>query len=182
MRAAVLQHRPGLGVGQSIGPLLDLGCGTGLIGVALSDLSVHPVVGVDLSPRMLDVAAEKKIYTELHAEEAGTYLRREVRTFPLIIAADVFCYFGALEQILTEVAQQITNDGLFIFSLEELSAEGPGKPWMLGRQGRFAHSVDYVRRCVTQTGFRIRALQQESLRKEAGMAVPGLIVTLEPAP
>jgi ubiquinone/menaquinone biosynthesis C-methylase UbiE len=38
--------------------VLDLGCGTGSLSVLLAELG-HPVHGVDLSPRMLERAAEK---------------------------------------------------------------------------------------------------------------------------
>ncbi len=52
--------------GERLGPALDLGCGTGLVAVALSDLPIAPLVGVDVSPRMLAQAAAKQLYAELH--------------------------------------------------------------------------------------------------------------------
>ena len=39
------------------GPILDAGCGTGLVGEALSILGYDNVVGVDLSPEMLKLAS-----------------------------------------------------------------------------------------------------------------------------
>ncbi len=42
------------------GPVLDLGCGTGLMAVALSDLPLGPIVGVDLSRGMLAAAARAR--------------------------------------------------------------------------------------------------------------------------
>ena len=38
------------------GPVLDLGCGTGLIALALFDLQLGSFTGIDLSPRMLEHA------------------------------------------------------------------------------------------------------------------------------
>lgn len=47
------------------GPVLDFGCGTGLVGAALAQLDIGPVDGADLSPQMLAVAARKGVYREL---------------------------------------------------------------------------------------------------------------------
>ena len=47
--------------GQSV---LDLGCGTGLIGSWFKDYA-RKLVGVDISPTMLDMATKKGCYHEL---------------------------------------------------------------------------------------------------------------------
>lgn len=47
------------------GPVLDVGAGTGLVGVALAAEGVAPVDGIDLSPEMLAVAREKGCYRKL---------------------------------------------------------------------------------------------------------------------
>lgn len=47
------------------GPVLDVGCGTGIVGVALRERGVEIVDGVDISPEMLAQAAAKQSYREL---------------------------------------------------------------------------------------------------------------------
>jgi predicted TPR repeat methyltransferase len=47
------------------GPVLDVGAGTGLVGVALAAEGVAPVDGIDLSPEMLQVARGKGCYRNL---------------------------------------------------------------------------------------------------------------------
>ncbi|KMW59721.1 hypothetical protein AIOL_004704 [Candidatus Rhodobacter oscarellae] len=47
------------------GPVLDFGCGTGLIGERLTQLGVGPLDGADLSKEMLAVAARKGCYGHL---------------------------------------------------------------------------------------------------------------------
>jgi predicted TPR repeat methyltransferase len=46
--------------GRPDGPVLDVGCGTGFVGVALRDGGVDVVDGIDISQAMLDQACEKK--------------------------------------------------------------------------------------------------------------------------
>ncbi len=48
-----------------IGPVLDIGAGTGLCGQALAALGMGPVDGTDISPEMLIVAEGKGIYRRL---------------------------------------------------------------------------------------------------------------------
>lgn len=47
------------------GPVLDVGAGTGLLGVALAARGTGPVDGLDLSPEMLDLARAKGCYRSL---------------------------------------------------------------------------------------------------------------------
>ena len=179
VRAALLRHRPEVGRGQVIGPVLDLGCGTGLVGVALSDLAVQGLVGVDLSPRMLGLARAKGLYSALHTAEIGAFLAQDMALAPLIVAADVLCYFGDLAPPLAAITARLAVRGLCLFTVEEQQAGIDSPGWLLGRQGRFAHRSDYVTGCARAAGLQIRDLQRETLRQEAGAAVPGLLVVLE---
>lgn len=45
--------------------VVDLGCGTGAVGVRLAAHGFHHVVGYDLSPEMLEVAVTKRVYEGL---------------------------------------------------------------------------------------------------------------------
>lgn len=47
------------------GPVLDFGCGTGLVGEHLARAGIGPVDGLDLSPEMLGVARRKGVYRDL---------------------------------------------------------------------------------------------------------------------
>ena len=51
------------------GPILDAGCGTGLVGEALSVLGYDPVIGCDLSQGMLDHAARRGGYADLVTQD-----------------------------------------------------------------------------------------------------------------
>jgi len=171
-------------VGRPVGPVLDLGCGTGLVGLVAAELPVGPWVGVDLSPAMLAVARQKGLYAELHEAELLGWLGRDERRWPLILAADVLCYFGALETVLARVHERLTPGGLFLFSLETRLADVGGAAdgtadYALGRLGRYGHDCDYVERAARGAGFVIRAFAEEEQRREMGVPVPGLLVVLE---
>ncbi len=183
MRAAVASH-PDLVADGQLGPALDLGCGTGLVAVALSDLQVGPLTGVDVSPRMLETAATKQLYAELREADVMNFLAEDATRWRLVLAADVLIYFGALEALLAAVHARLQPGGWFIFSVEELLPDydgvvpGDGR-WALQRQGRYAHAMDYVADTVRHVGFTTRILERQTVRFEAGVPVAGIVAVLE---
>ena len=182
---AALQSHPKITAGVALGPVLDLGCGTGLAALAISDLKLGPITGVDLSRRMLDQAQAKQLYGELREADIVTELGREcAERWPLIIAADLLCYFGALETVLAAVHDRLEPGGWFVFSTEELRPDHDGTvpgngSWALHRQGRYAHSRDYVHETACAAGFRVLRTDRHSIRREAGGDVPGVLLTVE---
>jgi len=186
LRAALLEHRPALAEGDALGPVLDLGCGTGLMGVVLSDLKLGPLTGVDVSGGMLAEARGKGLYTTLVQADLERFLAEDSTFWPLILAADVFCYFGVLENVLRLSHARMAPGGLLIFTVEEMDAalgvaapDATDRGWRLGRQGRFSHRRAYVERAAAEAGFALRVLRASALRTEAEADVPGLLVVLE---
>jgi len=53
------------------GPMLDAGCGTGLVGEALAILGYEDIVGIDISPAMLKLAERLKTYGRLYEHDLG---------------------------------------------------------------------------------------------------------------
>ncbi len=53
------------------GPILDAGCGTGLVGEALAILGYEDIVGLDISPAMLESADRLKTYNRLYEQDLG---------------------------------------------------------------------------------------------------------------
>ena len=183
MRTMLGAH-PKAVAGLPIGPVLDLGCGTGMAALAIGDLPLGPFTGVDLSPRMLAHARVKRLYAELREADIITDLTAHQQQWPLIIAADVLCYFGALEELLTLVHQRLQPGGWFVFSVEQVLPDhdgvvpGNGK-WALQRQGRYAHAEDYLYEAVCAAGYRVLRVDRPIVRQEAGIDVPGLLFAIE---
>jgi predicted TPR repeat methyltransferase/thioredoxin-like negative regulator of GroEL len=164
-------------------PVLDLGCGTGMMAAVLSDLPLGPLVGVDIAPRMLEQAGAKRLYAGLHEADIPTFLAADARRWRAVLAADTLCYFGELGPLLAAIAARLTTDGVAIFSLERCAEDdAPARGWRLGRSGRYAHTDDAVRTAVAAAGLHLRALRHETLRDEGGASVSGMIVVAARAP
>ena len=177
IRAALAASRPDHGGG--IGPVLDLGCGTGLLAVAAADQTRGPWIGVDLSPGMLAEAAKRGVYAELHEADIERFLAEDSRMFPLIVAGDALPYFGDLHPLLRGVAARLAPGGRFMFSVEQLAtAEATGRPWLLGHLGRYAHTDAHIEAAAEAAGLAVVARRTETVRMEIGLPVPGLLVTL----
>jgi predicted TPR repeat methyltransferase len=183
IRAALTRH-PTIVAGERLGPALDLGCGTGLVAVAVSDLPIGPIIGVDVSPRMLESAAAKQLYAELREADLMHLLSEDVTCWRLIIAADVFCYFGALRDVLAVAHARLEPGGWIMFTVEELLPDHDGAmhgngEWSLQRQGRYAHTMDYVATVAKDLHFNVRVLERQVLRHEADVPVAGIFAILE---
>ncbi len=172
----VRQRLQALGLGP-FKRVLDLGCGTGLTGGALRDMA-EDITGIDLSENMVELAHEKDLYETLYVAEAVDFLDdNEDEPFDLISATDVLPYLGALEPLFFGVAENMVAGGLFVFSSETLSAETfAGRPFMVGPQQRFAHSPDYVRQRLDETGFDLVEIGDITVRMEEGEPIAGHLV------
>ncbi|GLK72277.1 methyltransferase domain-containing protein [Ancylobacter dichloromethanicus] len=151
---------------------LDLGCGTGLVGVRLVD-RIGTMEGVDLSPNMVAQARRRKIYDALVAGEMVAWLReRPAREVDLLFAGDAFCYLDDLAPILAESRRVLEPGGLLAFTTETHDGEGV----LLRDTLRFAHAQDYVRAMLAAAGLALLAFTDEWARKERDQPVPGLVV------
>lgn len=150
---------------QAPGPVcvIDLGCGTGLVGVALAAAGAQ-ITGVDLSPHMLEIAATRGTYARL---ERGELLEALARTpaasAQAVVAADVFIYVGDLAAVFASVARVLAPGGAFALSVEGLE----GGDYRLRPTGRYAHSAGYLRALAAQSGLQERRLERVRIRGDA---------------
>ena len=116
MREAVEKARPNV----LFNHMLDLGCGTGLAGMAFRPL-VRRLTGIDLSPAMVARARAKQVYDRLDTDDLVQFLAAEQSNggvYDLVVAADVFVYLFDLAPVATAVAKVLRPDGLFAFTVE----------------------------------------------------------------
>jgi predicted TPR repeat methyltransferase len=153
--------------------VLDLGCGTGLSGVALKPFATR-LAGLDLSPRMLAAARERGIYDTLDEADLLEWLPRHRARFDLIVAADVLNYLGDLTPALAAIAAALTEGGVAAFSIEA----GEGAPFALGAGMRYRHDPAHVAAIVKGAGFNELAREAAKLREEKGAPVAGVLFAL----
>jgi predicted TPR repeat methyltransferase len=157
--------------GRRFASVLDLGCGTGLMGEALRGRVDH-LTGVDLSAGMIAKARERGVYDGLIAGDAVALLTCEPPgVFDLIVAADSLVYIGDLKPLFAAVATALAAHGVFAFSVESCHGDG----FKLEPTMRFAHARPYVETTAGEAGLRPVLVQSASTRREAGADVPGLI-------
>lgn len=150
---------------------LDLGCGTGLSGETFTDCTTI-LTGIDLSPKMLDQAREKNLYTELHESDLVPFIQSAEAAYDLYIAADVFVYIGDLRPIFTSIARQ-ENLKTFIFSTEHAAQN-----YILKPTGRYGHSTSYIHDLAKECNFTILTHESAPIRKEGSAWINGELYIL----
>ncbi|MEM6933515.1 MAG: methyltransferase domain-containing protein, partial [Pseudomonadota bacterium] len=155
------------------GRVLDLGCGTGLMGAALGDRAGE-LVGLDLAEDMLAETDERGCYDQLFVGEAVHFLIEEETRFDLIAATDVLPYIGDLNPMMAALPGCLIPDGIVALSSETLP-EGrfDTRGWRVGPGHRFAHAESYLREMLERRDFQILAFDPITVRMEDDAPVPG---------
>ena len=157
-----------------IGSMLDLGCGTGLGGVAFRP-HVDWLVGVDVSPAMIAKAREKGLYDRLAVDDLRRFLDAESDAhalYHLVLAADVLVYVNDLAPVTASAARVLAPAGSLAFTVETHAGDGV----VLQPTLRYAHGQAHVRAAIADAGLALLRLSHASTRTEKGAVVAGLIV------
>jgi len=163
--------------GRRFAHMLDLGCGTGLCAQRMQGL-VDRIDGVDLAPAMVAQAQASGLYQQVLEGDLLAFVQGQASPVDLLVAADVFIYVGALDEVLVAARACVAAGGVFAFSLEQAA---PGQDLVLQTSLRYAHSRDYIERLAATTGWRIERLEAAPLREEQQRPVMGWYVQLAPA-
>ena len=156
--------------------ILDLGCGTGLVGARFQSLT-RTLTGVDFSSNMLAVARQRRIYDDLVCSELTEFLQTQSGNFDLAVAADVFLYIGDLSGVFQGVRRALRDGGYFGFSVEI----GEAPDFMLKPNRHYAHSGAYLRKLAEDHGFVLQTMESRVLRQNDGIDVAGYIAVLSRA-
>jgi predicted TPR repeat methyltransferase len=152
---------------------LDLGCGTGLMGVQLRPI-VKTLVGVDLSHQMLEKAKVRAIYNELACRDIIEFTKSDTRRYDLVTSTDVFVYLGDLSVVFDAVNCRLRVGGYFAFSVEATN-EGD---YVLKESGRYGHTKKYLEQLGRDSGFKIHAIEDCVIRKEDKRGVRGFLALM----
>jgi predicted TPR repeat methyltransferase len=149
----------------------DLGCGTGMVGERIRAICDH-LIGVDLSPKMLDLARGKGVYDELMERDIVEYVDG-AEPFDLVTAADVLIYVGDPAPLFAAVAKKLR--GRFAFTIE---TGGGDVGWHLERWGRYSHSAEAIEKLGAAHGLAVDRKERLILRHEQSRPVDALVYVL----
>ena len=174
--AALLRQVTG---GRRFALAVDLGCGTGLMGVQIADIAAR-LEGFDLSANMLAKAETKGCYHHLAqadlslGEQASGLFGPELveRRADLVLAADVMMYLGNLQAAFALVARLAAPGAVFAFSVED---GGGDAGFALGPSLRYRHSEPYIRTLLGFHGFQTLETRQQTIRMDGGKPVSGIL-------
>lgn len=170
----VQEHLAALGIPAASLSVLDLGCGTGLVGEVLQPYA-RGLVGVDLSRAMLEQAAAKHLYGQLHRSGIVEFLRASRDRYDLITCMDTLPYLGALDEVFVLIRHNLEPGGMLLFSTEKL----PGAyecDYRLNISGRYSHHPDYLAAVSDAAGLAIRKMEDVTIRNESGCPIEGQFV------
>ena len=163
-----LGYSAALAVGRIVGNeqavIVDLGCGTGLMGKVLKNPQ-RTLIGVDVSQKMLDKAKDKNFYSKLIKDDIVHYLTFN-HDFDVAIMADVVGYLQNFETVI-----QLLRKKIIVFTIET-SKENR---YEVDNSGRYKYNPDYIEKLLQENGFKSIYREDIVLRKEAGENVCGVI-------
>ena len=128
--ALLARHAP-----RGAGPVLDAGCGTGLLGDWLGILGFSPVEGLDLSAGMLAVARAKGSYAQLHQLALGGPLPFADGAFAAVISTGVFTTGHVGAEALPELLRITRPGGPLVLTVKTTLWQGGFETALRGLPG-----------------------------------------------
>ena len=106
-------------VAGSYDHVLDVGCGTGLSGVALRDAGFTRLDGCDFSPPMLERAAETGVYRRLFEADLNAGLNIDGDAYDHAVAVGVFSFGHIRPDALREVLRVVRAGGAVVVGVND---------------------------------------------------------------
>jgi predicted TPR repeat methyltransferase len=119
--AARVVHHAGAGA-----RVLDAGCGTGLVGIALHELGVRRLVGFDLSPAMLDRARARGVYDDVVEGSLLEPLPFERGAFGAVVSVGVFTHGHVGPTGLSGLAKVVRPGGFLTMTFRDDTIDALG--------------------------------------------------------
>lgn len=157
--------------------VVDAGCGTGALGPLVRARCAR-LIGVDLSPRMVERARARGVYDEVHEAELTRWLEAKHQAVDAIVCADTVIYFGDVEPLARAMVGALRPGGVLVLTVEAWLTTDPDATYRLERHGRYSHALAYLTSALAAAGAEIIATEElPAIRVEFGADVPGTIVT-----
>ncbi|WP_347311847.1 class I SAM-dependent DNA methyltransferase [Defluviimonas sp. SAOS-178_SWC] len=108
------------------GPVLDVGAGTGLVAEALARRGIAPVDGIDISEKMLDIAAAKGVYRTVIQADLTRPLPIENSIYSGIISAGTFTHGHVGPAVFHELLRVAAPGAVFAVTVHSAVYEAGG--------------------------------------------------------
>ena len=105
------------------GPVLDVGCGTGLVGAELARRGGWAIDGLDISPAMLMMAGEKRnpagepVYGSLIEADLMRPLAIATDTYGSVVSAGTFTIGHVGPEAIGELVRIVRSEGLLVLGI-----------------------------------------------------------------
>lgn len=151
---------------------LDLGCGSGNIGLQITQLNPQVELwGVDISEGMVEMARGKRIYKNLFVHNLNDSLKAlPLPQFELVIGFGVFEFIENIGRLFSEISAMLQPEAHFLCSFQEWDPEDPHKP----RKKLNGHGFTHFARSPKEIEHMCRnnKLQLQSIEKTEGYVSP----------
>ena len=115
--------------------VLDVGCGTGLVGVSLSKLGFVHLDGIDFSSQMLNEARKKGVYRKLIQADLNESLKLAPSTYGAAISCGTFTHGHVDANALDRIAPLLKPGAIFACTIHQAVWEEAGFARTLERLG-----------------------------------------------
>ena len=112
-------------VADKSAPLIDIGCGTGLSGVAFAEAGFTTIDGSDLSEEMLEKARSLGVYRTLWLADIAAETPFEPGAYANAAAVGLMSPGHAPPGLIDAVMAALPQGGCFVFSLNDHALENP---------------------------------------------------------
>ncbi len=109
-----LSKTPGASSRTQSQPILDAGCGTGLVGVELAKVGLGPLLGIDGSQESLAAAGATGVYERLNQGDLLATLAFEDEAFSAVVCGGVLTYLPDTERVLRELVRVTQAGGVVL--------------------------------------------------------------------
>ena len=98
-------------------PILDIGAGTGLVGECLYKTGNKKIIGIDISPEMLEQAKLKGCYSSLVEADVTKKIPLKSDSIGAVVSAGTFTHGHVGPDAFDELLRIVKTGGLFVISI-----------------------------------------------------------------
>lgn len=154
------------------GPVLDLGCGTGLCAIAAQDLPISAWDGVAASACLVSIARDRQLYRNLFEADPIMFLHHDSPQWQGIAFNFISGLTADLADLFSAMASHLAPGGIAVGAVvaADINRFGPF--------GCFEHTEAHIRSSAAAAGLSVRLGDAETLMTIDGLALRGHIVEL----